>query len=292
MTRSTILLKISIDLLLLALFVGPIIYGLSQYNWNLKNIPQPIYTPPNINFRNNFKSYSFEGNRFIVVLEVENTGDIDVVFKNLSANLRDSSNVSVANVYMEKAVKIIHNTYEDILLYIPLDNQTIKKLVESYLKTENTTFKLVGNFEVIVFSSTIYFPVEMNLQIPYPNNITTYISSTEKIGNKLIIHDIIENPTLLTLILENASLTLYTSDYQYLSEIRLETPVNIEAGTSSNITLSLELTPELMQLLHNYYGDKEEFKMRICGELHLKYEGYSFVKEVDIPITLNRSILG
>ncbi len=295
MTRSTTLIKISINLLLIALSTGPIIYGLSLYNWDLKSITNPIYNPPIINFNSKFKSYSFEENRFIAVLEVENTGDIDVTFKNLTADLRDLNGSSIAIVYIEKPVKIIHNSYADVTLYIPLDNNTIKNLVVYYLKSKNMVFKLIGDLEVSVFSSIVHFPLKMNLQMPskyienYLNNIKISISSTEKIGSKIIFYGLIENPTSLTLTLENTSLALCTLDYKNLSKISLENMVKINAGAKPNITLSLEVTPEFIQALNNYYDGKEVFEMRLYGEVYLKYMGYPIVEKIDIPVTLNRS---
>jgi len=139
--------RILITLLSIAAFL-PLLYGLNSYNWDLKALLTPSYTPPKVDFRMEPEGLRFEQGKLILSIKLTNLGEIEAKIEGLNVTLY-SNGIAVATGSLEKPVLSRPNSTEELKISI-----TSFHGIPSKIEAKGETF-------IRVLGSLVRVPVEI-----------------------------------------------------------------------------------------------------------------------------------
>ncbi len=288
--------KLAVILLFTLVSVGPIIYGLSVYDWDIKSAMTPVYQPPKIDFRTNIKDYKFEGSRLYIILNLKNLGEINISIEGLDSSLYGFNGRNISKIILVKPILVKAGGDAEMSLYLTLDNATILKILTYVLETRKTSFILKGNVKIKVYASQVIFPLNMSVNLPQ-EMINHYISgfsikpvSANLVKNILKLDIMICNPTPLTWRIDGSALKLYTENGDEIGDLLLNRGINITGGEKKIIALELPLTHERIMKIISYFGSAQEKTFKILGSITISSLGYQQTLNINLTIQLNKDV--
>jgi len=294
MSKSGLIIKVMVNIIFILLFIGPLLYGLMNYNWNLNLFVKPSYSPPNVNFNTELKEINFIDNKLHILLYIENKGDINISITYLNASLYGSNGKYITNIRLEKPVEIYSNSTEDVDLYINLDSNAIRNIFESFAEGFKK-FVIKGILGIKVFSSKVEYPLNMNINIPRETFIKYF-----KIGfsyqyaaysnNILSLYVNISNPSQFKFNISGWDLKLYTPDDYEIGRSISKNICSIPSYGSSIIRLNFTISNESIYHLLKYFIASNSVDLSLKGYITVSYYGYKSNINISMVITLNRSI--
>ena len=147
------------------LFLGPIIFVLNQYNWNISPLLQPEYSPPKMGFNVNAGEVKAEADKLIIICELENYGEIKAELYEVQATAYTLNHEALAQVYLESPVVLQPNSRENATLTMPLNDSVNQKMLSLFQEANETTIKVTGQAGLKVMGSKVTAPFEVSFQL-------------------------------------------------------------------------------------------------------------------------------
>jgi LEA14-like dessication related protein len=297
MVSKVFIVSLIVNSLFAAAFLGPLLYGYIQYDYNLERYVSPSYEPPIINFATNIVDYRVGEGKFLTVLEVANYGEISVFIEYLNASMYTQDGEYITDMHLLSSVEIGSGDRRNVTLYIDLDDDALERIVRYYLEGMKTSFKIVGRLGIYVFSSSVEFPLRLNVNIPeklvkdYLNQVRIEFKGLEIMDSDIILMFRVFNPTVFSSRVVDVSLDLYTLDGDMVGWLTLVGEVGIGGGGEADILLDLYIDPDSIPLLVEYFGMSDSATFVVRGSITLLYEDYSYILPFETSIEIGRDAI-
>ncbi|MBC7130238.1 hypothetical protein H5T51_03315 [Candidatus Bathyarchaeota archaeon] len=171
--------KVVILLLSITVAIGPIIFALGRYDWNVQALFTPSYSPPKIDFFMEAAGVRAEGTLLYATFKLVNRGEVEVEFVELSGSVYGPDDVALAPASLDKSVVSPPNSTKNLVMKISLDPYAINRL-KSYFEEQNqVTLEVRCEVSVRVFGSSVTVP----FTTPFRINAGDILSSLLGGGN-------------------------------------------------------------------------------------------------------------
>lgn len=281
------LTRIFISLIAFALAISPVTYGLYMNDWDVEAFFTPQYSPPRIDFDMEMLGYDFNGSTLVIGLLLENLGELDVTIDRFNVSVYASRDINLGVLRQSHPIEVPAGESSTLALYLDVDEDTIVSLLEYILSSSGYSFKLSGVVEVTVFSSKVYFPINMGL--PFPDELLNSLKpelyvELYSVGvdvDRVVVVLNVSNPTLIPWRVEWVDLWLRLGNGTGIGNLALDRAVDIGPGSSELISVSMPIGDVDPLIILGYLRG---YELRVVGTIVVAFETISVDISVDIPL--------
>ena len=302
MPRSILALRITLIVLGLSLSLGPILYGLNLYDWDLDRVISINYTLPRIDFDSRLNDIYFRGGRLYIEYIIINMGEVNISITDLDASIYGLDGEYLADVYILESIDIFSGESETLIVYVDMDEGTISRFIE-YIMGDGGRILLRGNLIILAFSSRVEYPLDITIDIPRKVLSMLIESMGDIIDVRVLDIDLANNRVNITIgIINNIPLeasiigmeaSLYTPEGDLIGDLQVLSPlpISIEPSKESTIRLAIELTGESIKVIYQYIAEGLE-RFRVKGLIVLDVLGSRIEVGLDVELPLGEVIGG
>lgn len=131
----------------------------------------------------------------------------------------------------------------------------------------------------------MYTPAYTPPRIDFQSNIVGY----RLVDNKLAMIMELDNKGEVNIIISSLNASLYTSNGDYITDLKLEKPVEVDAGTEENITFYIQFTVDTM--MNPFKALAAGGQLSVKGILGINVYSSRVEYPLDISISLPQDIL-
>jgi hypothetical protein len=145
--------------------LGPIVFALNQYGWNITPLITPSYSPPKVDFRMEFTGFRVIDKEPKAVLRLTNLGEIGLELVGLNATAYGPSGEAVAPVTLAHPVTSSPGSVKEVVLDISLSEGSVTRLLPYFRDRGYVDIEVKGEVFVKVFGSVVTVPLTTSFRL-------------------------------------------------------------------------------------------------------------------------------
>ncbi len=287
--------KLFVFAIMLALGLGPLLYGLQSHNWDVVSLVTPKYTPPRIDFDVKYADINVNNEAVTIALLIENKGEVAVILQDVNAALYGPDGAEVGRLQIKNPLRIRPGERGQLNMSLSTTLLALK-LVPYFTTSREITLSARGAISVKILGTEALVPLAMELKLSIeqlgisPEKVSINIDRTLRTNNVLKFILRAFNPTWWEAVIEYVEAKLYSSNGTEILPLTLERAVEIKPGTSGELALVARLDEVVIAKLAQYVAAGETFTIK--GKARVSILSLHYELSLEYKVAITREQLG
>ena len=152
-------------LLPLLAFLAPLVYGFGQYGWDVHSFVVPRYKAQKIGVDLRFRSLSVSDSEFMLIFEVNNTGEVDLRILSFDGVIYASSGEEIGELSLVHQVDLPKTSSGDLVLEVKSRKMAPAGLVSKLISIGRVSLSVKGIVRVEVLGAVAEVPVSESFEV-------------------------------------------------------------------------------------------------------------------------------
>lgn len=163
--ERTTAVKVLMLMLSIGSAIGPLVYALKQYEWDVSVLFTPKYSPPKVDFTINIKDVRVKTGELQTICELKNRGEVKVALYAVNASVYGPDQKKIAPVNLLKPVLSAPQSAENFTLTIILNDSILSKFYPYFKEQNEIEAQIRGEANIKVFGSNVTAPLQVSINV-------------------------------------------------------------------------------------------------------------------------------
>jgi len=163
--REAKLVRVTVAILSISAFLGPVLLGMSEGGWDLRALFMPRYVPPRVWLEMEPPSIERTEYGLVVRFPIVNTGEVKLSIMSMEATAYGPKGMVIGAVELAEALTLTPQQSGVLALTLVFRERVIEELVPHLLEKGKVDVLLRGTAHFVVFGSTASTPFSTSFVI-------------------------------------------------------------------------------------------------------------------------------
>lgn len=145
--------------------LGPIVYALTQYGWDIPTLFTPKYSPPKVDFTINTKDTKVKNNNLQTICELKNKGEVKVTLYAINTSVYGPDQKKIAPANLFEPVLSAPQSIENFTMTTSLTDSVLLKLQHYFREQNEIKAQIRGEANMQVLGSNVTTPLQVSITI-------------------------------------------------------------------------------------------------------------------------------